>query len=100
MCVIKSIIRKNTILCGNILGADRGTQYRTWWQAKNGEERVTVQLDLEAEFHVTHIIITYKTFRPKAMYIEKSFDWGITWTKTRLALVDHVEYCCKIKKQL
>ena len=52
---------------------------QTWWQSANAERVVTIELNLEARFYFTHVILTFKSRLPGAMILEKSNNFGETY---------------------
>lgn len=40
-------------------------------------------MDFNAQFHVTHIVMKWQSFRPAAMLIEKSYDYQKSWSVQR-----------------
>ncbi|XP_060052389.1 laminin subunit beta-4 [Erinaceus europaeus] len=63
----------------NVLTSFEKDKEKKRWQSENGLDHVSIRLNLEALFQFSHLILTFKTFRPAAMLVERSTDYGHTW---------------------
>lgn len=72
----------------NIITTFEPERKMKWWQSENGVQRVSIRLDLETVFQFSHLVLTFKSFRPAAMLVERSKDFGRTWKVFRYFSAD------------
>lgn len=86
--VCDASIPENNHTAPKMISEFNGKKERSWWQSENLKEDVFIQLDLEAQFHFTHLVMTFRTFRPAGMIIERSWDYGRHWNVYRYFAAD------------
>ncbi|NXL46849.1 LAMB4 protein, partial [Podilymbus podiceps] len=75
--------QRNSHMVENVITTFEPDRKKKWWQSENGIDHVSIRLDLETLFQFSHLILTFKTYRPAAMLVERSTDFGQTWKAFR-----------------
>ncbi|KAK3512952.1 hypothetical protein QTP70_031695 [Hemibagrus guttatus] len=76
-CDSRTAEGRNSHTIQNIL-SPAGTE--RWWQSKKDVTSVTIELDLKQLFHINNLLLYFKGPRPDALVIERSYDFGRSWT--------------------
>lgn len=63
----------------------------TFWKAEEYNFFVTLQLDFEYSMRLERSTITFRSFRPNRMILEKSSDFGVTWQPYQYYSVSCIE---------
>ncbi|XP_010021082.1 PREDICTED: laminin subunit beta-4, partial [Nestor notabilis] len=75
--------QRNSHMVENVITTFEHDRKKKWWQSESGVDHVSIRLDLETLFQFSHLILTFKTFRPAAMLVERSTDFGHSWKAFR-----------------
>ncbi|XP_060766752.1 laminin subunit beta-3 [Neoarius graeffei] len=76
-CDSRTAAGRNTHTIQNVLS---GAGPERWWQSKKAVSPVTIELDLKQLFYIDNLLLYFKGPRPDALVIERSSDFGRSWT--------------------
>ena len=60
----------------------------TWWQSENSATDVHLTLDLGDVFLFQQTVVSFRSYRPSSLIVQKSGDGGLSWAPLRYYAID------------